>query len=350
MRRLLILLCLAQLWLSPALAEEVVFQSGPDKLYGTLELPTNFNGKVPALLLLSGSGPTDRDGNSPLLTGRIDSHKHLAELLAQQGVASLRYDKIFSGKTGPASHAADPAAVGIDTFVEAADAAYQFLADRPEIDTQQLAILGHSEGGLIALILAKDKNPVGLKGLILAMPMSEPYLKTVYDQVAAQFEAAEASGHLPSTEGEEQLDYLRAVIEEIKTTGTAPTRDKLMQSLQTLFAPTHDHYLQTVSVYDPAELAQGLDLPILVLEGERDVQVTSSMIDHLMTGLQSNPRAQRLFLKDTNHVFKIVPEDSVPASDYVDPSREFSPQADQAILDWVQANLSQLEPQPTPTR
>lgn len=333
------MVCTALLFLTlvlPGGADEVEFVAGKDKIHGTLELPPHLEGRVPAVVLISGSGPTDRDGNNALLPGRVDSHRHLAELLAANGVASLRYDKVFTGKTGPASHT-DPAEVGIEVYVDTADAAYRYLAGRPEIDPARMAILGHSEGGMIALIVAHSKKPVGLKGLILAMPMSEPYLKTTFDQISAQLEAAGASGNLPQDEAQAQIGYLKTVIEEIKTTGHSPTREKLLPPIQAVFSPVNDHFLQTCSVYDPAELAKGLEVPVLVLEGTRDVQITHSMIEHLMSGLAGKPQARLVTLKDTNHVLKVVPEGH--EVDYGNPQWKFSAEADETILDWLSDHL-----------
>ena len=325
------------LLLSPVFAEEVQFKVGDDTLYATFLAPANTTGKVPAVLLLSGSGPTDRDGNSGLLVGKIDSHKHLAEVLAAHGVATLRYDKLFSGQTGPATHAGNYTQIGIDTYVSEAQAAYQVLAQRPEVDPLRMAILGHSEGGLIALLVAHQVHPPGLKGLILAMPMCEPYLVTIRSQVASQYAAAVASGACPQSVADEDMAMLDKVVGELQTTGGAPSRAKLRDSLQVLFAPANDYFLFTASQHDAAKLAHDLDLPMLLYSGTRDIQITAPMIAKMKTALAHNPRAQVVELQNVNHVLKVVTEGSV--ADYTDPKLPFSPDLDRTLGDWVKANL-----------
>lgn len=323
------------------LAEEVEFQCGPDKLYGTLEIPKNFQPgqHLPAVLLLSGSGPTDRDGNSALLKGKTDSHKHLAELLAKNGIITLRYDKLFSGKTGVATHAKDYATIEMSAYVDCSQAAYHCLAACPQVDPKRLMILGHSEGGLIALIQAKEKRPVGLKGLVLAMPLSEPYLKTIYDQIAKQFEVAVKAGNCPQPEADRQLATLAQVMEELKTTKTAPSRDKLAPSLRPVFSPANDSFLGSCANYDPADLAKDLSVPALVLSGTKDGQITRPMVEHLMTGFKNKPQVKWIEFKDVNHVLKEINGTPKPVEDYVNPKKPFSAELDKQLVDWLKKNI-----------
>ena len=112
---------------------QMQFQVGPDTYYGTFTVPTSGTGPFPAVLLFSGSGPTDRDGNSSLIAGKVDSHLIIAHALAEAGVASLRYDKLFSGKTGVATHAKDASTIGYDHQLKVAQAALDDLKARPEV-------------------------------------------------------------------------------------------------------------------------------------------------------------------------------------------------------------------------
>jgi uncharacterized protein len=334
---LLFLLCLS----FSCLAEEVQFKAGPDQIFGSLEIPQSLGTqqRFPAILLISGSGPTDRDGNSALLKGKIDSHRHLAQLLTNHGYVTLRYDKLFSGKTGVASHASDRDSIGMSTYVDGAQAAYQYLAQRSEVDPDRLLILGHSEGALIALIQAKEKQPAGLRGLVLAMPMSEPYLKTMYDQIASQFEAAVNAGRCPQADADRELAALAQVIKELITTGTAPSRNLLDKSLQAVFPPASDTFLSSSGRYDPAMLANELKLPVLVFSGTKDIQITRPMVQHLMTGLESNTQANWTELTDVNHVLKVVPGKPKGVADYVDPKLPFSSELDQRLLAWLKVHL-----------
>ena len=295
--------------------QEVTFMWRSDVLYGSLRLPERSGGPVPGVLIIAGSGPTDRDGNSPLASGRIDNLKHFAEVLAEAGVASLRYDKIYSGKTGPVSRT-----VSFEDYLEPAAAAYAYLRSRPEIDPERLMILGHSEGALIALVLAEQRKPEGLRGLILAAPLSEPYLKTMRDQLSRKIPA-------------EQLAVVDQVLLELRTEGTVLSFEKLSPGLQRLFHPANNRFLASVAPYDPAQLASMLSphLPVLVLSALKDVQVTPPMVDHLMQGFfrAGNTRVRLVQVPDANHVFR-----EHEGVDYT--QGEFSEKADEAVKEFMQ--------------
>ncbi len=128
--------------------EAVTFHSGADAIDGSLLLPRAAPGTE-----APGNGPVDRDGNTPLLPGPINTNLHFARALAGDGVASLRYDKLGTGRTEMASFR-DPAQVGFTTDIDEARAAYAYLRSRPEIDPMRVMVLGHSKGTLIALVAA----------------------------------------------------------------------------------------------------------------------------------------------------------------------------------------------------
>lgn len=333
MRWLLLLLLILPAW-----ADEVSFTCGPDTLYGTLLRPATSSGPAPGLLLLSGSGPTDRDGNSRLLPGKIDTEKHFAEVLAGAGVVTLRYDKLFSGKTGAATHAGNIAQVGLDTYVDEAQAALDFLRQQPGVDPDRLAVLGHSEGGLIALVLATQRQPAGLKALVLAAPLSIAYLQTLHDQIAGQYAAAVKAGHLKQAEADAGVAALDKVLAALKASDGHPDLTGLPEPLKAIFNPLNDHFLHTAGAFDPAVLAGQVKQPVLVLDGDQDVQVTPAMVDHLMSGFLGG-NATRVLLPGVDHVFKVVGTTPNPATDYTDPSKKFSPEADQALVDFVRKTL-----------
>ena len=108
---------------------EITFASGAVTYYGSLRTPADANGSAPAALLLAGSGPTDRNGGSALLPGDIGTLRHLADVLEQHGLASLRYDKIGSGETALGPYEVEEVGgLGFTTFVDAASAGLDFLA------------------------------------------------------------------------------------------------------------------------------------------------------------------------------------------------------------------------------
>ena len=119
---------------------EITFTSGDVTLHGNLRVPAAGDAPVPAVLLLAGSGPTDRNGDSALLPGPIGILRHLADILQINGFASLRYDKLGSGVTGLGPYeVADVADLGFSTFIDAARDGLRFLADQPGVDPARYA-------------------------------------------------------------------------------------------------------------------------------------------------------------------------------------------------------------------
>jgi acetyl esterase/lipase len=153
--------------------EHTSFSSGDLTVHGTLRMPETVGHPVPGVVIIAGSGPTDRDGNSAVpgfADVRMDTHVWLAEVLAGRGVASLRYDKFGAGETGLGPFEDRPGDAAERTFdelfVQVARDALRHLGNRHGIDADRLLFLGHSEGGMVALAAAVDAGdgptPAGL--------------------------------------------------------------------------------------------------------------------------------------------------------------------------------------------
>lgn len=329
---------------SPKGEQDVTFISGADTIYGTLLLPDAGQGqKLPAAVILAGSGPTDRDGNTKLIPGPVNTLRDFANALAGQGVVSLRYDKVGSGKTGLASHT-NPADIGFALYVDEARAAYAFLRARPEVDPRRMIFLGHSEGGLIALVTADQ-----LKGssdapeaLVLAAPFGFPYLETIRRQITDQYTQAEQAGQVTKEQADAALTELDRVIASLKQTGKVPA-DITAPALKQIFSPTNETFLAEVETYDPRQIAATLPptLPVLVLHGAKDQQVSAADVQNLMQGFQAagNTKAMLAELPDVDHVFKEVSGTPNPATDYGNPALHFSVEATARLAAFVKANV-----------
>jgi alpha-beta hydrolase superfamily lysophospholipase len=319
----------------------VAFTSGADTLYGTILGPAPGSPvRVPGAVLIAGSGPTDRDGNSPLIRGRMDTLLNFAGALAELGIASLRYDKLASGKTGLASHAANPAEIGFDIFVDGAGAAYDLLRAVPEVDPRRVLLLGHSEGGLIALVLAdRVASTAPPWALVLASPLGTRYLDTVRAQLAGQVAQAQALGQLSADEGAALMGELDAVIAGLRETGALPEATITRPALRALFSAPNARFLAEADRYDPAALAAGLPatLPVLILRGEKDQQVSRADVQRIVDGFQEagNRRAALYELPDVDHPFKEVPGVPDPAADYGNPDLAFSTEAARRLAEFV---------------
>lgn len=328
-----------------ASARDVRFIADGDSVYGTLQLPAMRPGaKVPAALILAGSGPTDRNGNSKLLAGKTDTLKAFAQALAADGVASLRYDKLGTGETGLGSYASHPNDIGFDVYVDEAIAAYRFLAARPEVDAQRMLILGHSEGALIAMVAADRLGSGGPVALVLAAPPGHGYLETIQAQITAQFQAALARGQVSKSRADAAVATLTRIVESLKTSGTYPPGVPIDDpALKQIFTPATERFLAQVEKYDPAKEAAQLPaaMPILILHGDKDQQISAGDISALVQALRTSghQHVDVSTLPNADHVFKDVPGTPNPASDYTNASLPFSPDAIAALRRFVRTAL-----------
>lgn len=324
--------------------EDVTFTSGPDTVYGTFELPVPVpTGKVPAALIISGSGPTDRNGNDAQFPS-MNTNLNFARALAADGVASFRYDKLGSGTTGLGTHTTGQG-IDFNLFLQEARDAYDWLASQPQVDPSRIVVLGHSEGGLFALVLAQQLQgtPHPPHALVLAAPLSERYLDVLKVQLDAQYKAAAAGGTMSSAEATAAMDELDQIITTVRQQGKFPATITA-PALKALFSPVNQAFLIQADKYDPAAVAAQLPptLPVLILHGTKDSQVSSAEIDHLVQGFQEagNQHVLRAELPNVDHIFRVVTGTPNPARDYADPGLPFSPEAVTQLSTFIRQSVT----------
>lgn len=284
-------------------------------------------------MLIAGSGPTDRDGNSPLIAGKVDSLKAVAGWLAQAGVASLRYDKLGSGATGLGRYATDPAAIDVAAFAGEARDALSYLASRPGIDPDRLSVYGHSEGGLFALQLATQATAPAVRAVGLLEPLSRRYLDLISRQIHDQVAAATAAGSMTAADGDRLLQALTAAIAQLRASGTVPA--DLPAALATVFNPSSLTFLQQMDTIDPVELARTLPaaFPVLLTCSDADIQISCEDVDQLATGLTTT-RLDLVKLTGVSHVLKQDPSRS-PAN--YGAALPFSPRLGDALVAFARS-------------
>ena len=286
--------------------------SGP--LRGTMLAPGTSGG--PVVLIIPGSGPTDRNGNSPagLLAA---TYRLLAEGLAAHGVTSVRIDK--RGMFGSAAATPDANAVTIADYVSDVQAWIHVIRERTHASCVWL--LGHSEGGLVAMAAAKSPDACGL--LLVAAP-GRPMADILREQIKANpANAPVLDQALPA------IDALQAG-RRVDTAGMHP-------ALQALFRPAVQGFLISAFSYDPAKLLTGYAKPVLILQGQRDIQVREADARALQA---ADPEATLLLLPDVNHPLKSVTSDDRRAnfSTYGNSSLPLAPGVIQAITDFLNAH------------
>jgi pimeloyl-ACP methyl ester carboxylesterase len=294
-------------------AVEAPGPSGP--LKGTMLSPSTGRGAV--VLIIPGSGPTDRDGNS---TGGILAapYRLLAEALVARGVTTVRIDK--RGLAGSAGATPDGNAVTINDYVSDVHAWTAVI--RQQTSASCVWLLGHSEGGLVAMAAAK--NQPDICGLILVSTAGRPMGEVLREQLKAN----PANAPL--------LDQALPAIADLEA-GKRVDTSNMAAPLLRLFNPKVQGFLISAFSYDPGQLLKGYPKPVLILQGLRDMQVHETDANILK---EADSHATLTLLPDVNHVLKSVSSDDRRANiaTYSDASLPLAPSVVSAISDFLTAN------------
>jgi pimeloyl-ACP methyl ester carboxylesterase len=318
--------------------QNVTFTAGGQTISATFRHPRS-GPSVPGVLLIAGSGPTDRNGNDANVPGTIGNLKAVADWLSADDVASMRYDKLGSGKTGLGLYAFDPDPIGIAPYEEEAASALRFLAAQPGVEASRLGVIGHSEGALFALLLATGHAgavpPVHALGLL--EPLSQRYLNLIADQFDAEFATLRSDSKYSATEASRAKATLASTITQLRATGTA--RGYPPYGIGEVLNPTTATFLSQADRFDPATLAAELPhrMPVLVSCSNADMQISCAEVAHLSQGLtQGHADVDFVHLHNVDHVLKVDPTGS--PDNYTQP-RPFSPQLKAALAVFVRRTL-----------
>jgi hypothetical protein len=305
--------------------QNVTFQSGGMTIYATYRHPANSATKVPGALLIAGSGPTDRNGNSNLESGSINSLKTLANWFSEDGVATLRYDKLGSGKTGLGKYATDPNAIGISVFEQESRSALEFLAAQKGVNANDLGVFGHSEGALFAMLLATGHAgpvpPIHAVGLL--EPLSLRYLDLISDQIDASLKAQVKSKAITKSLEKTVEGIAAKAILQIRAKGTVAAN--LPYGLASVLNPADALFLSQTDKYDPNVLAAQLATHTEVFDtcSNDDIQVSCKEVDHMFNGfITSKATLDFVYLEGVDHVLKV--DASKTGNDYTS-NLPFSP-------------------------
>jgi pimeloyl-ACP methyl ester carboxylesterase len=306
LRGLAFLLMMAFPAMAAPVEKSLTLDSGTGMLAGTLLAPENAKA---AILMLAGSGPTDRNGNSlPALHG--DTYRLMAEGLAARGIASLRVDKRGVGQSAAAMTA--EADLRIGTY---ADDAKAWAAElRKETGMRCVWLLGHSEGALIAELAAQ--NTLGICGLIMVSGAGH----NLGDIVTTQTQSA------PS-ELRQKIAEIIAALRKGQTVADVPP------PLMPLFRPSVQPYWISEINLDPPALLKNIKLPVLIMQGDTDIQVS---VEDAKLLAAATPDAKLLILPGVNHVLKVAPIDrAANIATYANPNLPLAPGVVDAVADFV---------------
>jgi hypothetical protein len=315
----------------PYSTDEVGFKSPVDKteIVGTLTLPQG-EGPFPGVVLISGSGSQDRDGT-------IFGHKPLlvmADHLARNGIASLRMDDRGVGGT-----AGSPEGLTTKDLAMDAAAGVAALGGVPEIDKKRRGLIGHSEGAVMATIVASE-FPQEVSYVVMLAGPAVPGELNLMKQVEVLNEALGESAETVEERLKVQQEVLNAVrandqktIEE-RIKAAAP--DMPPEALEDEVAKVSSKWFRALVIYDPAKAISRIKVPVLALYGDLDLQVDPELnVPALENALKKNKDATVTVVPGLNHLLQTA-EKGLP-QEYSTIEETFSPQVLSTVTDWIKA-------------
>jgi len=256
-----------------------VLHTATGDISGTLTIPAAAAGKIPVALIIAGSGPTDRNGNNPMM--KNESLKLLAHGLAKLNIASLRFDKRGIGESKAAF--TNEANLRFEDYINDARGFIDTL--KKDQRFKKVIVAGHSEGSLIGMIAALKKAD----GFVSISGAGRSADKILKEQLASQPAIIKDSSY--------------PIIDSLVLGKTVQNVPKMLFAL---FRPSVQPYMISWFHYDPQTEIKKLTMPVLILQGTNDLQVTVEDANLLA---KSNTKAKLTLIKNMNHVFRIVEGD-----------------------------------------
>ena len=320
----------------PYESETVTFRSeaAGATLEGTLTHPTDVDGPVPGVVLVAGSGPSDRNaaimGHKPFLV--------LADALTRRGLAVLRFDERGVGASGGTQAGATSADLADD-----AAAAVEALARREEVDAGEIGVVGHSEGGIIAPMVATQTDQVAF--LVLLAAPGLPGDAILADQLERRIERRGANRRIRALQQGTQQRIFEILKQDADSAAIASQLRKVMiqsrgisgeQTIEREIQRLMDPWLRFFISHDPRTTLQKVDVPVLALAGAKDQQVApdtnQAAIAEALTADENADVTVRT-LDGLNHLFQTA-ETGAP-SEYGRIEETFDPAAIDVIADWI---------------
>jgi len=326
----------------PYREEQVAIDSAPGvRLAGTLTLPPG-PGPFPAAVLITGSGAQDRDetilGHKPFLI--------LSDDLTRRGIAVLRYDdRGFARSTG------DFAKATTRDFAVDAEAAADFLRRRPDIDARRVGLIGHSEGGIVApMVAAKDRK---IAFVVMMAGVGAPAEEAMAAQRAAVLPALGAS---PERVRQNELlsEHALAAMKGARTSSEAEARATVVllreggplgitaENVQPIAKRLSSDWTRKLMAYDPAPTLRAVKAPILAINGTKDVQVIADLnLAAIKAATVGNPDVTITPLPGLNHMFQTARTGAI--GEYADIEETIAPIALRTIGEWVVAHTATVK-------
>lgn len=301
-------------------ADSVVLSTNAGDIYGTLTIPVA-KGRVPVALIIAGSGPTDRDGNNPMM--KNNSLKLLGEALNAQGIATLRYDK--RGIAASVKAGKKEADMRFDTLVNDAAALIRNL--KADKRFSKVIVIGHSEGSTIGM---KAASMARADAMVSVAGPGRPAGIVLREQLSASIDPAKA----PNEDAAEQMRTAKDQINHmLDTLVKGDTLQFVPFTMYSFFRPSLQPYLINWFKYDPQQLISQLKIPVLILQGNTDLQIKEADAELLW---KANTKADKVIIDKMNHVLKHSEADyRANLATYIDPTLPLVPALPAAIIAFI---------------
>jgi len=315
---------------------EVTWQLDGITMHGSIVRPDG-DGPFPAVVLVAGSGPTDRDWCSPLLPGTNGSGRLFAEALADAGIASLRYDKRASGPRAIENVTKLIGKVSMRSHLDELVAAVGVLVAQDFVDAARIVGFGNSEGTLHVLHYATSAQDVPFAGIILAAPPGRPVGDVLLAQLALQ--AAQIPG------GTELMAEVKAAAERYTAGQPMDPNPRLPDNVKMVLAsfetPANLPLARELWGESATDTLANVEIPTLVLIGGKDLQIDAHADgDPLRKVAAGKGNISFTFPAKANHVLKedtrtVAEITAAPGTGYNEPGTHLDPESLETILTWL---------------
>jgi alpha/beta superfamily hydrolase len=306
-------------------SEDTTFKSGVLKLAGTVTVPQDKGKRFPACIIISGSGPLDRNGKITDL-GFSVQYKAIANKLSNSGIVVLRYDKRGVGKSE-----GDFKTASLSDLVSDAKAGIQYLRSRKDVDTNRICLIGHSEGAIIApMIAAEDK---GIKAIVLMAGTAKPLDQVMMEQQGFLLSQENIPDEMKKKAFEEQqefFDWVRGK-KEFKEE-EMPLQYKELKGKRKWFLEHFNH--------DPLQTISQVKCKVLILQGKKDKQVFdlhALMLSNALDRVGHQDHMVMIF-PDLDHLF-CKTEGEGDYAEYAKTERPIDPEFLNFLADWLEKEL-----------
>jgi pimeloyl-ACP methyl ester carboxylesterase len=298
------------------------------------------DGPFAGVVMVAGSGPTDRDWNSPLLPGSRGSARLIAAVLAKANFASLRYDKRASGPHARENAVALLGKLCMQSHLDELAGAVRALADSPRVRRERIFAVANSEGTLHALHYQLSEPVIPLAGLVLIGPPGRSVGAVARAQLAEQASRVSDGADLLRRYDAAVADFLAGRPHQADPELPRGVQDLLLS----LTAPVNQPFALELWSADAASLLPRISVPVLVVIGKKDIQVDwQADGEPLQRAAEGHPNVTFAFPDEANHVLKHEPKPRAELlagdvlASYNGPGAELDPEVTRLIVDWLVA-------------